>query len=50
MLAEGEIKSPGVFAPEGCIPPEDFVMNFLALEGFGDVWLTTTQKMTGNLS
>jgi saccharopine dehydrogenase (NAD+, L-lysine-forming) len=50
MLAEGEIKSPGVFAPEGCIPPEDFVMNFLALEGFGDVWLTTTQKMTGTLS
>lgn len=48
MLAEGEIKSPGVYAPEGCIPPEDFVMNFLALEGFGDVWLTTTQKMTGS--
>jgi saccharopine dehydrogenase-like NADP-dependent oxidoreductase len=50
MLAEGEIKSPGVFAPEGCIPPEDFVMNFLALEGFGDVWLTTTQKMSGSLN
>jgi saccharopine dehydrogenase-like NADP-dependent oxidoreductase len=48
MLAEGEIKSPGVYAPEGCIPPEDFVMNFMALEGFGDVWLTTTQKMTGS--
>lgn len=45
MLAEGAIKTPGVFAPEGCIPPEDFVMNFLSLEGFGDVWLTTTQKM-----
>ena len=49
MLAEGGIKSPGVFAPEGCIPPEDFVMNFLTLQGFSDVWLTTTQKMTGNL-
>jgi saccharopine dehydrogenase (NAD+, L-lysine-forming) len=46
MLADGAVKSPGVYAPEGCIPPEEFVMNFLSLEGFGDVWLTTTQKMT----
>jgi len=49
MIAEGDIKSPGVQAPEACIPPEDFIMSFLELEGFGDVWFTLTQKMTGGL-
>jgi saccharopine dehydrogenase (NAD+, L-lysine-forming) len=45
MLAEKEIEKPGVYAPEGCIPAEEFVMQFLQIEGFGDVWLTFTQKM-----
>ena len=49
MITEGDIKSPGVQAPEACIPPEEFIMNFLELEGFGDVWFTLTQKMTGGL-
>lgn len=49
MLAEGAIKKPGVYAPEGCIPPQQFIMNFMSIEGFGEVWLTTTQKMTAAL-
>ena len=49
MIAEGDIKTPGVNAPEGCIPPEEFIMHFLNMEGFGDVWITSTQKMTGEL-
>lgn len=47
MIAEGDIKKPGVYAPEGCIPVEDFIMQFLEMEGFGDVWLTFTQRMEG---
>ena len=46
-IAEGDIKKPGVYAPEGCIPVEDFLMQFLEMEGFGDVWLTFTQRMGG---
>jgi saccharopine dehydrogenase-like NADP-dependent oxidoreductase len=49
MLAEGVIKKPGVYAPEGCIPPQAFILNFMAIEGFGEVWLTSTQKMTRDL-
>jgi saccharopine dehydrogenase (NAD+, L-lysine-forming) len=49
MLAEKNIEKPGVYAPEGCIPPEEFVMHFMNVEGFGDVWLTFTQKMSGDL-
>ena len=49
MLAEGAIKKPGVYAPEGCIPPQNFIMNFMAIEGFGEIWLSTTQKMTAAL-
>jgi len=47
MIAEGDVKKPGVYAPEGCIPAEDFAMQFLEMEGFGDVWLTFTQRMSG---
>jgi saccharopine dehydrogenase (NAD+, L-lysine-forming) len=49
MLAEGKIKSPGVFAPEGCIPPMEFIMNFLNIEGFGDAWITIKQRMSADL-
>ncbi|MBN2602867.1 MAG: hypothetical protein JXA91_01890 [Candidatus Thermoplasmatota archaeon] len=49
MLAEGKIKSPGVFAPEGCIPQMEFIMNFLNIEGFGDAWITIKQKMSVDL-
>jgi len=45
MIVEGDIKKLGVYAPEGCIPPEEFIMNFLGNKGFGDVWFTVTQKM-----
>ena len=45
MIAEGNIKKPGVNAPEGCVSPEEFVMRFLDIQGFGDVWFTVTQKM-----
>ena len=47
MIAEGDIKKLGVYAPEGCIPPEEFIMNFLGNKGFGDIWFTVTQKMEG---
>lgn len=46
MITEGEIKLKGVYAPEGCIPPEQFIMNFFGAEGFGDVWMSYNQKMT----
>ena len=29
MITEGLIKLKGVYAPEGCIPPEQFIMNFI---------------------
>ena len=45
IIAEGNINKPGVNAPEGCIPPEEFVMSFLNIQGLGDAWLTITQKM-----
>jgi saccharopine dehydrogenase-like NADP-dependent oxidoreductase len=45
MIAEGNINQPGVNAPEGSIPPEEFVMNFLNIQGLGDAWFTITQKM-----
>jgi saccharopine dehydrogenase-like NADP-dependent oxidoreductase len=45
MIAEGNINQTGVNAPEGCIPPEEFVMSFLNIQGFGDAWLTITQNL-----
>jgi len=47
MIIEGDINLKGVYAPEGCIPPEKFIMNFFGAEGFGDVWISFNQKMTG---
>ena len=49
MIADGDISLKGVHAPEGCIPPEKFIMNFVGAEGFGDVWISFTQKMSGEL-
>jgi saccharopine dehydrogenase (NAD+, L-lysine-forming) len=49
MIAEGIIKKPGVNAPEGVVEPEDFVAHFLQHEGFGDVYITFTQKMGPNM-
>jgi hypothetical protein len=45
-----EIKSPGAHAPERCISPKEFVMNFLDIEAFGDIWMTFTQKMSGEIT
>ncbi len=49
MIQEGNIKSKGVYAPEGCVPPEIFIGNFFGTESLGDVWLSFTQKMTADL-
>jgi saccharopine dehydrogenase (NAD+, L-lysine-forming) len=49
MIAQDQIYSPGVQAPEGCVPPKIF-LNFLLKEKlFGDVWMTVTEKITGRL-
>lgn len=47
MMAEGEINSPGVKGPEACVEPEKFLEILLGMEGFGDVWLTVREKITG---
>jgi len=45
MIAKGEIKSPGVKAPEACVPARKF-MNELMKKGiFGDAWVTITEKI-----
>ena len=49
MITEGDITLKGVYAPEGCVPPEKFISNFFGAEGFGDVWISFTQKMSGEL-
>ncbi len=49
MMTEGDIKLKGTYAPEGCIPPEKFIMNFFGEEGFGDVWISFNQKMSGDM-
>jgi saccharopine dehydrogenase (NAD+, L-lysine-forming) len=47
MIAKREIKSPGVQAPEACIPPELFIEKLMREEMFGDTWITVTKKITG---
>ncbi len=47
MMAEGEIDSPGVKGPEACVEPEEFMGRLMGKEGFGDVWLTVREKITG---
>lgn len=49
MIADGDISLNGVYAPEGCIPAENFIKNFIGAEGFGDTWISFTQKMSGEL-
>ena len=46
MIVKNEIKSPGVQAPEACIPPVVFISRLLQEENFGDTWLTVNQKIT----
>jgi saccharopine dehydrogenase (NAD+, L-lysine-forming) len=47
MIIKGEIKSPGVHAPEGCVPPAKFLNNLIDREGFGDTFITVQDKITG---
>lgn len=47
MLGKGAIKKPGVYAPEGCVPPREFINNLMEGKLFGDTWLTITQKLEG---
>lgn len=49
MIASGIIKSPGVQAPEACVPPKQFMNTLLEDKLFGDVWITTTEKVEGTL-
>ena len=49
MIIDNDINLKGVYAPEGCIPAEKFIENFIGAEGFGDVWLSFTQKMSPEL-
>ena len=49
MIAQGDIKSPGVQAPEACVPPEQFINHLLAPGVIGDAYITVTQKVTGPL-
>ena len=49
MIIDNDINLKGVYAPEGCIPAEKFIENFIGTEGFGDVWLSFTQKMSPEL-
>lgn len=49
MIARGDINSPGVQAPEACIPPRRFINRLLEEKLFGDVWMTVTEKMRGPL-
>jgi len=49
MVATGDIVSPGVHAPEGCVPPRKFINALLEEKLFGDVWLTVTEKISGPL-
>ena len=49
MIADGTIKSPGVKAPEACVPPKKFINVLLEDELFGDVWMGVTEKIEGQL-
>ncbi len=45
MIVKGEIKSPGVKAPEACVPPKKFMNDLLKRGIFGDAWVTITEKI-----
>lgn len=49
MIATGDISSPGVQAPEACVPPQRFLNAMMEQKVFGDVWRSVTEKMTGPL-
>jgi saccharopine dehydrogenase (NAD+, L-lysine-forming) len=49
MIAQGDINSPGVQAPEACVPPEQFINHLLTPGLIGDAFITVTQKVTGPL-
>ena len=49
MLAKGEIDKPGVFAPEGCVPTKKFLNRINGRDGFGDVYMSVKEKLTGEL-
>ncbi|RLF44240.1 MAG: hypothetical protein DRN29_08820 [Thermoplasmata archaeon] len=45
MIAKNEIKSPGVKAPEACVPAKEF-LNMLMTEGiFGKTWMAEEKEM-----
>jgi len=45
MIAEGKIKRAGVNAPEGCVPPQEFINRLLDYGTFGGVWRTIREKV-----
>jgi len=49
MILEGKIKSPGVSAPEGCVPAKDFMNRIMGRSGFGKTWYTVRDEITGPL-
>jgi len=49
MIAGGDISSPGVQAPEACVPPQHFLNRMMQENVFGDIWMSTTEKITGEL-
>jgi len=49
MLAKGDIEKPGVYAPEGCVPAKEFLNRIKDREGFGDVFISTKEKLSGSL-
>lgn len=49
MLAKNEIDKPGVYAPEGCVPPKKFLNSLIGRRGFGDVFITVQEKLTGEI-
>jgi len=49
MLAKGEIETPGVFAPEGCVPAKKFLNRIKGREGFGDVYITVKERLSSEL-
>lgn len=49
MIADGTIKSHGVQAPEGCVPPKQFINTLLDDNLFGDIWMTVTEKVEEHL-
>jgi len=45
MMAEGKIRKEGVNAPEGCVPPEEFINRLIDEGTFGSVWRSMREKV-----